>query len=1069
MPAPQRCEPLEQIFCKQCQKWTSLPCSSHAKRVRDAPVFPYSVASLPPILYLDVPQHGRAGKAVFAKEAIPPLTVFGPLISKFTTTRPANVAFACGSATMKELHYFQLESDQTTNWMKFVRFAQTAKEQNLAAYEVQERSPLLSGPDAVFPTQKHVIFVTTRMIRPGEELKVAYSLIYSQAIGCPVSPKSQVSQQTGKKTTPASHSDGQDHPDSSSVFLLLTGPPLLPSVAQSAADDTVNTLHQDPVRNVKKRHLPQNHSRPRSPSNENVVSLTDKENHTSQISIISDAMTGKRRKLSEESMDMPNFLPPDEVTGNLLEDLGCANACGVSALATSDDLVEPQFVAVLAAADVGEFHAAGNENIEEEMPELEVPVFSEDSGGSSQAMEIALQNSPVEALDALIEKMNSLKSRTHLGLRKTGMCLVCGARVADLPGHLDKMHTDENIQAVDDACFICHKKFKNRLALENHFKKVHRAKAAVPDAASQATALEFMCRTGYLNYRCSECRAVFPNRKLLDLHGFKHSPDHLMDQQQRHCSECPYIATGVVDLVEHIGQHAFSRMTTRHWCLLCGVTTRTTTRKHMFQKHPEAMKTIMEAWHYQCPECREKFADNSDLSAHVWRAHKGWQCVYCGYHELRGWSDFHEHASAHMMDQSFPCLVCKESFPEYHRLCIHIRDCHETEPLQHSDVVAVSDSAASAANPAIVERAIEHMRTTQKFSCYCDKCDRHFASFELLDLHTLGHSEPNEPQDDPRRNCPVCPFHGASFAELVHHTSEHRLGKRDSRPCLICGQNVVGMRGHISEKHPDVLQRITETWQYQCPECGERFPRRGPLTFHTKVKHTGLQCRYCARMFSAPSVLSFHVVEHSVNGEYPCPVCEKILPTYTLLNVHYQACHDATRLKTCSVCQTTCFGQDKLDEHMESCHSKTGERDTNTAASNATPRVCEFCGEHFKTYQVLYSHRLIAHLGKEEKKPPSVCLPCDQCGKSFDNKDRLCRHVRWVHMGQAKETYARKLAERKAAGVPSKPTPPPRISMDLADFKYKCEECQVAFMRQFALTKHNESRHPETLQHLSCS
>ncbi|XP_055350891.1 zinc finger protein 26-like [Paramacrobiotus metropolitanus] len=379
-------------------------------------------------------------------------------------------------------------------------------------------------------------------------------------------------------------------------------------------------------------------------------------------------------------------------------------------------------------------------------------------------------------------------------------------------------------------------------------------------------------------------------------------------------------------------------------------------------------------------------------------------------------------------------------------------------------MAAVADSAL-AVSPAMVERAVEHMRETQKFSCYCVKCSQFFASFELLDLHTLGHSEPNELQDDPRRGCPVCSFHGASFAELVQHTSEHRLGKRDSRPCLICGQNVVGMRGHISEKHPDVMQRITGTWKHQCPECGERFSRRGKPDFHTKVKHKGFQCWCCAKVFQSSYLLGTHVVEHCVNGEYPCSMCDKILPSYTLVNVHYQTCHDTTRRKTCIVCQTTCVGQDKLDEHMATCHTDgTKKRSVRRApTSSCKSRTCEFCGKQFEKYGSWYYHRLYVHLGK-----PKERVHCNQCDKMFVDKQGLAMHIRWVHTGDARKKYDRVRAERRAAGLPENPYPnyvDPRKRTAFADFKYKCEECQLGFVRQISLTKHNESRHREKTLH----
>ncbi|XP_055350909.1 zinc finger protein 814-like [Paramacrobiotus metropolitanus] len=1068
MPAPQRCQPLEQIFCGQCQKWTDLPCLSHAQRVRDASVLPYSVASLPHILYLDVPQHGQADKAVFAKEAVLPLTVFGPLIGVRSKKEPADVAFACGNATRKGLHYFHLESDETTNWMKYVRFAQSPEEQNLAAYEVHEASPLLPAP-AVSPTRTHVIFVSTKTIQPGDELKVAYSLVYSQAYGGPDAPKAQP---TRKNHAAASQTVEHDNPNASSTGKGLVRPEINPSVEPNAPTDTI--IPPRPVTTVKRLRFTYKRNTPRPKPVPNGASVKDKENDTGQVAI--EARPKKRRKLTDDSMEMPsfllpNFLPPDEEDPVVNMPANAeVSAYGIAAVAVPDVAVEPEV-----AVGVGDFYDAGNDSLggETSTSEPRVTVPQDDNGESTQPTEPVEQKRVADVSEVLIKQMDSLKSKAHLKLRNSGVCLVCGKHMKNLPEHLENMHTDADVQAVDDACFICHRKFKNRSSLTHHFNIVHRVVTTVPDEASQAAALEFMRRTGFLNYCCSKCRQTFPSKKLLDLHSFKHNKDHT-DQHQRRCSECPFEAAKFADLVKHTSKHALSRKLQRFPCLLCGAEIGNSIREHMEIHHPEAFKLIKEAWKFQCPECRQTFPGNTNLNNHVSIQHKGWQCVYCGQRGARGWLVFDQHVRTHKIEKSFPCLVCDKSFKKYHRLCIHLRDSHQTESVQHPDMVAVADTAASALPPVMVERAIEHMRDTQQFSCYCWKCKQSFASFELLDLHAFRYLDSEDPQDDPRRECPACPFHAASFAELVQHTSQHRLRKLDRRPCLICGTSVKHVRAHIQQHHPDVMQRITETFEHPCPECGDRFRSRGALEFHTKVKHKGYQCWYCAKVFRASNLLGSHVVEHSVNGEYPCPACDKILPNYPQINVHYQACHDATRLKTCSVCQATFFGEDKLDQHMAASHSNADEREVSKTARCGRPlgakptRACDFCGKSFKSYQAMYYHRLTVHLGKKPKYALKVRVQCDRCGKMFSCKETLHNHVQWVHMdgGKKKLAYQKVRAERIAAGLPADPMcnyVRPRNRTAFEDFKYKCEECQLGYTWQISLTKHNESRHPEKI------
>ncbi|XP_055334231.1 PR domain zinc finger protein 10-like [Paramacrobiotus metropolitanus] len=841
------CEPLEEIFCPQCQKRTSVPCFSHAKRILDTAVIAYSVASLPSVLYLDVPPDGRADKAVFAKDAIPPLAIFGPLIGALSKCKPADVAFACRSAMRKGLQYFDLQSDQTTNWMKFVRFAANSDEQNLAAYEVRDTSALLSSLDASSHTRTHVIFVATKTILPGDELKVAFSRAYAQAYSYSIPlPNSQ------KNHLPDCGTDACEQNDNESTvkkFVRGTRRDAAPSASTYALQ---NSADQKPK--------------------------------------VLDVRARKRKKLSPcPSMALPSFLPRDEeVNTNLQNDLGDVGACAASGLPVEQEV----------DAIITDFLGAGNDDTEACTAVLELPLVPDDSCESSPT---AVQEN-VAKLD-VVKEMGSLKTRAHLASRKSGVCLVCGERARNLPDHLDKKHSEEDVLTVDDACFFCHRKFQNPLALASHLGHVHPAKGAVPDESTRAAALQFMRRTGLLNYRCADCNAFFTKKNLLDLHSFMHNPIPPHVEQERKCPECLFAARSFAHLVQHASQHMVS-IKSRYPCVLCGVGLRGPPNVHMKRNHPEAMKMTMETWTFECPECRQKFAKTLDLSFHVYQKHRGWQCVYCGHRQSQGWKSFNQHLMKHAIDKSFPCLACEESFKQYHQLCNHIRDCHGAESVQYADMApAKVDTATTTVSSATVDRAIEIIRATEVFACYCCECQENFASIELLDLHNIQHEQPKNLDDDPRRQCPACPFQGASFAELIQHTAQHELRKSEQRPCMFCGKTVKRgrMREHVSAKHPTEMQRITEDWEHQCsesPDCREKFKSRGKLKFHIKTKHKGFQCWYCAKVFYNSVQLSNHVMDHRVNGAYPCPACDKILPSYRKVTAHYRVSHDTT-VKMC--------------------------------------------------------------------------------------------------------------------------------------------------------------------------
>ncbi|XP_055334228.1 uncharacterized protein LOC129585538 [Paramacrobiotus metropolitanus] len=162
------------IYCDQCEQVYVEPCPLHLQTMPDTTAPPYAVASLPEKLYLIRAEEN----AVFAKETIPSLTVFGPLVGSISETRPDEFDFVCRNVQDKGLRYFQLDSDETANWMKFVRFADSPAEQNVAVYEVEETDE----STACRLLETRVMFVTTEDISADEELKLGYSSNYADMI-----------------------------------------------------------------------------------------------------------------------------------------------------------------------------------------------------------------------------------------------------------------------------------------------------------------------------------------------------------------------------------------------------------------------------------------------------------------------------------------------------------------------------------------------------------------------------------------------------------------------------------------------------------------------------------------------------------------------------------------------------------------------------------------------------------------------------------------------------------------------------------------------------------------------
>lgn len=152
--------------------------------IADVPVESRARASLPTsYLYiepvddlLDLPE---VVYGVFGRKPIPQRTQFGPVegvIMPFTGSRnihqPNLTVFISDSLILDQ------SDENKSNWMRFVRTANTYEEQNLVLVTKEQTHPNPENSRELITTTKF-FFITTKSIGPREELKVWYSKEYA--------------------------------------------------------------------------------------------------------------------------------------------------------------------------------------------------------------------------------------------------------------------------------------------------------------------------------------------------------------------------------------------------------------------------------------------------------------------------------------------------------------------------------------------------------------------------------------------------------------------------------------------------------------------------------------------------------------------------------------------------------------------------------------------------------------------------------------------------------------------------------------------------------------------------
>ncbi|OQV16378.1 putative Zinc finger and BTB domain-containing protein 41 [Hypsibius exemplaris] len=142
--------------CDVCKVNKDGPCVIHTDAIADRPVVSFAMASLPDQLEIKSVQDVNQ-KGVFSRVDIWKPTIFGPLVGLVSNECDPSVQFAL-QLKSGLFECFRLESDDHSNWMKFVRSAGDAATANLSAFQ----------------QDGHVYFVSVRPLSQGDELRVGY-------------------------------------------------------------------------------------------------------------------------------------------------------------------------------------------------------------------------------------------------------------------------------------------------------------------------------------------------------------------------------------------------------------------------------------------------------------------------------------------------------------------------------------------------------------------------------------------------------------------------------------------------------------------------------------------------------------------------------------------------------------------------------------------------------------------------------------------------------------------------------------------------------------------------------
>lgn len=179
-----------------------------------------------------------------------------------------------------------------------------------------------------------------------------------------------------------------------------------------------------------------------------------------------------------------------------------------------------------------------------------------------------------------------------------------------------------------------------------------------------------------------------------------------------------------------------------------------------------------------------------------------------------------------------------------------------------------------------------------------------------------------------------------------------------------------------------------------------------------------LTCKICSKTFKSSIRLSFHEKSHSNGGMHQCPHCPKSFQTLNGVMRHYIT-HSMSFSFNCNRCDEIFEKKSKLDDHKFQAHAVWKKL-----------YKCLVCQKEFGRKKMLQLH-LETHEKKEEvadfKPPKPVCIICDYCGKPFNSRSALNRHI-FIH-NRYKPLY--------------------------------CSVCNKGFFKKESLDNHVASEHPK--------